>query len=72
MIKPYEEKLSALLNGMLPAVVEFVMKRCREYVKTVENNLVQSTLNVISTFWTHFIPVDGAYEGARRKLALEA
>jgi len=41
---------------------EFTRKRAKEYVASVENNLTASCHNVITTFWTQFIPIDGVYE----------
>eukprot|EP00965_Chrysotila_dentata_P015717 520208-Pleurochrysis_carterae.AAC.2 len=54
--------MGKLLNALLPAAETFVRKRAKEYVPTVENNLVSSSLNVISTFFTKFVEVDGEYE----------
>ena len=42
--------------------VDFSRKKTREYVASIENNLVASALNVLHTFWTQFIPIDGVYE----------
>jgi dynein heavy chain len=61
-IQPYGPQLGELLKQLLPGALSFVRKRAKEYVLTVDNNLVTSTLNVLSTFWTHFIPVQGRYE----------
>jgi len=62
VVKPYKEKLDELLTSLLPEMVEFTRKKTKEYVPTVENCLVQSTLNVLHQFWTQFIPIDGVYE----------
>ena len=40
----------------------FTRKKCKEYLATVDNNLVASSLNLLTQFWTQFIPIDGAYE----------
>jgi dynein heavy chain len=62
VIKPYGEKLTAMLKALLPDMNEFSRKRCKEYCPSVENCLTASTLNVLHTFWTQFIPIDGVYE----------
>jgi len=61
-IKPHGETLGELLKKLLPSVLSFVRKRAKEYVPTVDNNLVTSTLNILSTFWTHFVAIEGRYE----------
>ena len=62
VIKPHASKLEAQLKALIPEMNEFSRKRTKEYVATIENNLTASTLNVLHTFWTQFIPIDGVYE----------
>jgi dynein heavy chain len=62
VVQPHKARLDELLSGMLPNMVEFSRKRTKEYVATVENCLMSSALNVLSTIWTQFIPIDGVYE----------
>ena len=62
VIQPHGKKLSDMLNELLPEMNEFSRKRTKEYCATVENCLTASTLNVLHTFWTQFIPIDGVYE----------
>ena len=57
-----KERIDELLSELLPEMVEFSRKRTKEYVASVENSLVMSALNVLTTFWTQFIPIDGVYE----------
>ena len=63
VIAPHREKLGTLLHALLADAVRFTRKQTKEYCATVDNNLVTSTLNILHTFWTPFIPIDGAYEG---------
>jgi dynein heavy chain len=64
VIAPHREKLGTLLHALLADAVRFTRKQTKEYCATVDNNLVTSTLNILHTFWTPFIPIDGAYEVA--------
>ena len=62
VVQPHRARLEELLTTLVPEMAEFTRKRTKEYVPTVENCLVSSTLNVLTTFWTQFIPIDGVYE----------
>ena len=48
VVKPYREKLSQLLTAFCDPLIEMVRRTLREYVPTVDNNLMKSTLNVRS------------------------
>ena len=51
-----------MLKQLVQPMVDFSRKKTREYVASIENNLVASCLNIINQFWTQFIPIDGVYE----------
>jgi dynein heavy chain, axonemal len=59
---PFKKTLDAMLKSLIDPMNEFSRKRTKEYVASVENNLTASTLNILHTFWTQFIPIDGVYE----------
>jgi len=62
VVKPHVKKIDTMLKALLFEMNEFSRKRTKEYVPSVENCLTTSTLNVLHTFWTQFIPIDGVYE----------
>ena len=62
VVKPYGEKMTEMLNKLVPEMNEFSRKRTKEYCPSVENCLTASVLNILHTFWTQFIPIDGVYE----------
>lgn len=61
VIKQHRGRLAELLRGLAPPLLAHVRKNSREYMATVDNNLVASTLNLLSTFWTPFVHVQGIY-----------
>ena len=64
-VRAHEETLRSMLLGLMDTdagAVEFTRKKTKEYLGTVDNNLVASTLALLHQFWTQFVPIDGAYE----------
>jgi dynein heavy chain len=69
LIKQHQRRLAELLQGLVPPLLAFVRKTSREFMATLDNSLVASTLNLLSTFWTPFLAVEGIYTPSPDMLA---
>jgi hypothetical protein len=65
MIKNLKTNIESYFKKYMPDMLKFMRKNCYEPVGTVDNNLVQSAMRILDTYFNQFI------ESETNKVTLE-
>ena len=63
----YSEAIEVMLNRYIPPAIEFTRKHCKEYIPTVEPNLILSTFKLLQAFLPPYAKTR-SYEPSAEKL----